>query len=78
LPQSPTPIRPQVVVETPEITSHEGEPMNMTKDEKTFRKAFFDMTKMVKVLYEEKNTRLQGEISKLPKGEGSSRGGYGK
>ena len=28
------------------------------------------MTKMVKVLYEERNTRLQGESSKPPKGEG--------
>jgi len=58
--------------------SHEGEPTNMTKDEKTFRKDFFDMTKMVKVLYEERNSRLQGESSKPPKGEGSSGGGNGK
>ncbi len=50
----------------------------MTEDEKTFRKAFFDMTEMVKVLYEERNTRLQGESSKPPKGEGSLGGGNGK
>ena len=30
LPQSPTPVQPQVAVETPEIVSHEGEPTNMT------------------------------------------------
>ena len=40
--------------------------------------AFFDMTKMATVLYEERNTRLQGESSKPPKGEGSSGGGDGK
>ena len=28
LPQSPTPVQPQVAVETPEIMSHEGEPTN--------------------------------------------------
>ena len=33
------------------------------------------MTKMVKVLYEERDYRLQGESSKPPKGEGCSRGG---
>lgn len=32
------------------------------------------MTQMVKVLYEERNTGLQGQSSKPPKGEGSSRG----
>ena len=58
--------------------SHEGEPTNMTEDEKTFIKAFFDMTEIVKVLYGEMNSRLQGEISKPPKGEGSSGGGNGK
>ena len=46
----------------------------MLDEEKTFIKYFFDMTKMVKVLYEERNTRMQGESSKPSKGEGSSRG----
>ena len=36
------------------------------------------MTEMVKVLYEERNNRLQGESSKPPKGEGYSGGGNGK
>ena len=49
----------------------------MTEDEKTIRKAFFDMTEMVKILYEERNIRLQGESSKPLKGEGSSGGGNG-
>ena len=56
---------------------HEGEPTNMTEDEKTFRKAFFNMIETVKVLYEERNMKLQGESSKPHKGEGSSGGGNG-
>ena len=43
----------------------------MSEYEKALRKAFFDMTHMVKVLYEERNSRLQGESSKPSKGEGS-------
>ena len=77
LPQSPSPILPQFLVETSVSMSHEGEPTNMIEDEKTFKKAFFDMTKMVKVLYEERNSRLQGESSKPPKGEVSLGGGNG-
>jgi len=57
---------------------HDGEPTNMTDDGKTLRKDFFDMTEMVKVLYEERNSRLHGESSKPPKGEGSSGGGNRK
>ena len=57
-PQYPTPLHPQVAVETLERMSHEGEPANMTEDEKVFKKAFFDMTKMVKVIYEQGNNRL--------------------
>ena len=55
--------------------SNEGENDNMSDDEKDFTKAFIDMTKMVKVLYEERNTRLQGESSKPPRGKGSLGGG---
>ena len=35
------------------------------------------MTQMVKVLYEERNTRLQGESSNPPKGDKYSKGGGG-
>ena len=41
----------------------------MSEDVKPFRKAIFDMEKMVKVLYEERNTKLQGENSRPPRGE---------
>ena len=49
--------------------AHEGEPENFSKHEKDFRKAFFDMTQMVKFLYEERSTMLQGDCSSPPKGE---------
>ena len=40
-----------------------------------FRKAFLDLTEMVRVLYQERNERLEGEGSKLHKeGQGSSGG----
>lgn len=71
LPQYPSPILPQVAVETLVSMSHEGEP-TMIEDEKVFKKDLFDIIEMVKVLYEERNTILQGESSKPPKGEGSS------
>ena len=59
LPQSPPQILPQVSLEASPVMAHERELDNMSEDEKTFRKAFFDMTQMVKFLYEERNTRLQ-------------------
>lgn len=77
LPQSPPPVLPQIAVEASASMSHEGEPTNMLEDENVFRKDFFDMKKMVKILHEERNTRLRGESSKPPKGEGSSGGGNG-
>ena len=49
----------------------------MSEDEKASRKAFFDMTQMVKVLYEERNTRLQGESSNPLKGDKPSKGDGG-
>jgi len=79
-PKSSTPVHPQVaevVVESLEIMSHEGEPI-MIKDENTFRKDFFDMTEIIKVLYEERNRKMQGESSKPPNGEGFLGGGNGK
>jgi hypothetical protein len=48
--------------------AHEESREIPTLEEETFRKAFYDMTKMVKVLFEERNARLQGESSNPPKG----------
>ena len=46
------------------------------EEERVFKKAFVDMTEMVRILYQERNERLEGEGSKLHKeGQGSS-GGY--
>ena len=75
MPQSPPQDSPQVVVEASVSMSHEGGNDNMSEDEKAFRNYFFDMTEMVKVLYEERNTRLQGESSRPPRGEVSPGGG---
>ena len=77
LPQSPPQISPQIISQASTSMPHEGGPDNMLEDEKAFRKSFFNMTQMVKFLYEERNTRLQGESSKPPKGEGSLGGKRG-
>lgn len=49
--------------------SQGGESAIMSKDVKAFRKALLDMAEMVKILYEERNTKLKGEISRPPRGE---------
>ena len=49
---------------------HEEGPEGMFEDEKNFRKSFFEMSEMVKLLYEERNSKLYGESSKPPKGDG--------
>jgi len=54
--------------------SHEGGLDNISKDDNSFKKEFLDMTHMVKVLYEDRNSRLKGESSKPSKGEGFSGG----
>ena len=74
LSQFPPQVSPQVVHEASVSISHEGGVDNMLEDEKTLKKYFFDMTEMAKVLYEERNSRFQGESSKSSKGESSSRG----
>ena len=45
---------------------HEGPSL----EEEEFKKAFYTLTEMVKVLYKERNTRMVGEISKRPHVEG--------
>ena len=50
--------------------AHEEGLEGMSEDERNFRKNFFEMSKMVKVTYQERNSRLQGESSKPPKGDG--------
>ena len=49
--------------------------MDPKEEEMVGRKAFLDMTEMVRILYQERNEKLEGEGSKLHKeGQGSSGG----
>ena len=51
-----------------------GEHTILTKDE-SLKKDFWDMSEMLRVLYEERNSQLQGEGSKSPtKEEGKKNG----
>ena len=52
--------------------AHEETHATLTSEDATFRKTFYDMIEMVKVLFEERNERLQGERSNPPKGNGDS------
>ena len=67
--------------EASSIFEREGEvpeDMDPKEEEWVFRKAFLDMTEMVRILYQERNDRLVGEGFKHQKeGEGSSRGKKG-
>jgi hypothetical protein len=56
---------------SPSMASEESHEIPTSEDE-TFRKSFYDMTEMVKVLFEERNSRLQGEISNPPRGNEDS------
>lgn len=58
--------------ESIDIMSGEIEFGGPSSEEEYFKKDFYTLTEMVKVLYEERNTRMVGESSKLPHGEGSS------
>ena len=51
------------------------EEVDLKEEERVFRKAFLDMNEMVRVLYQERNEKIEGEGSKLHKeGQGSSGG----
>ena len=47
-----------------EVTHEEVDPK---EEERVFRKAFLDLTEMVRVIYQERNERLEGEGYKLHK-----------
>ena len=71
VPLSPPSISPQREVEEAIImSSREGdihEEVDPKEEERVFRKTFLDLTKMLRVLYQERNERLEGEGSKLHK-----------
>ena len=58
--------------QNPQVMAHEEGKELMSEDERAFRKAFYDMFEMVKVLYNERTTRLQGESSNQRKGNGGN------
>ena len=79
VPLSPPSISPQREEEEAiSMTSREGEipkEVDPKEEERVFRKAFLDLTKMVRGIYQERNEILEGEGYKLQKeGEGSSGG----
>ena len=68
----------RVLAEASRMSEHEGEippDTDPREEERVFRKAFLDLTEMVRILYQERNEKLAGEGSKHPlEGEGSSGG----
>ena len=79
LPHFPPPSSPPKEAEEA-ISMHLGEEetheeVDPKEEERVFRKAFLDITEMVRVLYQDRNERIEGEGSKLHKeGQGSSGG----
>ena len=78
-PSPPPSISPsRVSAEASRMSAHEGEilvDMDPKEEERVFRKAFLDLTEMVRILYQERNEKLAGKGSKHPhEGEGSSGG----
>ena len=72
---NPQPIRareppPRAIQEASSMSSREGqapEDIDPKEEERVFRKAFLDMTEMVRILYQERNDRLVEEGSKHQK-----------
>lgn len=54
------------------IMAHEEGHEGMYKDERILIKNVFQMSEMVKFIYEERNSRFQAESSKPPKGNGGN------
>jgi hypothetical protein len=52
--------------------AHKESHETLTSKDETFRKAFYEMIEIVKVLFEERNERLQGESSNPLNGNGDS------
>ena len=70
-PQYPPPSSPPKEAEVPLSMPHEEgdihEEFDPKEEERVFRKALLDLTKMVRILYQERNEKLEGEGSKLHK-----------
>ena len=70
-PHSPPPRSPpkevEVALSMPPEEGEIHEEVDPKEEERVFRKAFLDMTEMVRILYQERNENLEGEGSKLHK-----------
>ena len=58
---------PRAIEATSRMSSREGETpedIDPKEEEWVFRKAFLDMTEMVRIIYQERNDKLVGEGSK--------------
>ena len=79
VPLSPPSISPSLSLEAAiNMSSGEEEAhveMDPKEEERIFRKAFLDMTQMVRILYQERNDRIAGEGSKNQGEGGDSSGG---
>ena len=71
LPHSPPPSSPpkesKSKLSMPPEEEEINEEVDPKEEERVFRKEFLDVTEMVRVLYQERNERLEGEGSKLHK-----------
>ena len=79
LPHSPPTISPpkeaEATLSMPSEEEEIHEEVDPKEEERVYRKAFLDLTEMVKILYQERNEKLEEERYKLHKeGQGSSRG----
>lgn len=68
--EEPNPQIGSIRSQTPLVTTHEEGNQLMPEDERAFRKVFYDMFEIAKVLYTERTKRLQGESCNQPKGNG--------
>ena len=78
VPLHPPSISSSVALESAtSMSSREGEvheEMDSKEEERVFRKSFLDMTKMVRILYQERNDEIAGEGSRNQREGDSSRG----
>ena len=71
LPHSPPPSSPleegEATISMPHEEGEIREEVDPKEQERLFRKSFLDTTEMVRILYQERNEKLEGEGSKLHK-----------
>ena len=63
-------VAPEAELESIAIMSGVGETEGISEEE-AFKRDFYDLTERVRILFEKRNTRMVGENSKSPHGEGT-------